>query len=134
ARERVAAVRQLEPSARLDLRACGARVLRRCRSDTDEEKRANDNQQRASASHAHKRHRYEWRNWSMAVLVMRHWVPIFLPLRSPESRLATTSDSATPSSSATCAGVIKPAAPEGGAAGAGPATPVVACPPMIPPG
>ena len=62
---------------------------------------------------------------SIAARVTRHCVPIFLPLRSPESRLARTSASSTPSTFATWAGVMSSGVPA--AVGAGAATPGVVC-------
>src|SRR5262245_39314027 len=58
-----------------------------------------------------------WRNWVSAERVMRHCVPIFLPFRSPASRLAITSASDTPSTLAASAGDSSSGtpAPEGGA-------------------
>ena len=53
-----------------------------------------------------------------AARVMRHCVPIFLPFRSPDSRLAMTSDSATPSTFAASAGPSSSGVPLAAAAAA----------------
>ena len=71
----------------------------------------------------------QWaRNSSSAALVIRNWLPILRPFSSPLSTAAMTSETSTPSRSATCSGVntsgppaTAGAAPEsgGGAPGSG---------------
>ena len=69
---------------------------------------------RCAARERNKKHRaagerrtdHDLRYALTASRVTRHCVPIFFPLRSPASRIDSTSDSATPSICATCAGFI----------------------------
>jgi len=97
----VAALRGIGDDARGCLHLACARILRE--REPREANHGRQSRERRAASDTHRAH--VPKNVSIAARVTRHCVPIFLPLRSPESRLATTSASLTPSICATCAGV-----------------------------
>src|SRR5207249_673096 len=114
-------VDELEPFARRALHRRRPRILRKCH--VGRQHCAGEERERCPAHWIDLVHPFT--NASTAVRVTRHCVPIFLPLRSPASRLAITSDSSTASTLATCAGVRSSAAPAAG--GAGVAMPGVPC-------
>src|SRR5205823_9931492 len=91
---------QYEPITRNALDRRCVRILRkRQRGKTRERNRQRRVANRCPADHDL---RYEL----TASCVTRHCAPIFFPLRSPASRIDSTSDSATSSICATCAGFI----------------------------